>query len=352
MGQPGEPTTSKANTLTSNGISSLLNSEFAKEDTATPPGQETPPAGETVAADHAAAEEMAETAETAEAVVAAENALPPEMQAALDEWEAKGGALPDSVQRVVNKRIGRLTADKETEKGRADRAEAAFKTLQAEAEGLRNDPQRPAQPAATGIIDETVLAKTEKAAKTFLDEAEAYLDDTANEQERGRIERMMATEGLDANALKRRVREINGYLRDELPEQKKQVAVFRTQENQFNAQADRDFTWLSDANAPEQKVRAEMLKLLPDLPKRLPNHKMIMGIYMLGFKAYEQQLAANGTGKPATSKNPPPKTPAGNGATRTAAVKGKPGDAATAAFSKAPTRENAVNLALAALREG
>ena len=180
VGQPGEPTTPKANNLTSNGISSLLNSEFAKEDTADKPGQETPPEKkaddnpEPAKADDAAntkAEELAEEAKL-EGEDKGGDKLPPEMQDALDEWEAKGGPLPESVQRVVNKRIGRLTGEKETA---AKRAEAAESRLEGGAGGsgkAPHDPNRPAQPNPHGIPNETELAKTEKAAKTFLDEAE------------------------------------------------------------------------------------------------------------------------------------------------------------------------------------
>lgn len=367
VGQPGETTTSKANHLTSDGISGLLNSEFAREDTAETSGQETPPEPEAVTESHEGEAAKGGEAESAgeqqageqSAEVGAEGAgeqsedspLPPEMQTALDEWEAKGGALPDSLQRVVNKRIGRLTADKETEKGRADRAENALKALQAEAEALRNDPQRPAQPMPLAVPDEQELVTAERSAKKFLDHAEAYLDDTATPAERTRIERFMETSGLDVNGLKRRVREINAYLRDELPQQRQQVQVFKTQEQAASAQARRDFPWLNNPQAPEHEIKATMLKFLPDLPKRLPNHELVMGIYMLGFKAYQQQLAAAaGKGK-APAKTPPPKTPAGNGSIRTATAKPKPSEAASAAFSKAPTRDNAVNLARAALLE-
>jgi hypothetical protein len=401
VGQPGEKTTSKADTLTSNGISSLLTSEFAKEDTAEA-GKETPPAhqrdagpsdgkkadeqhheqeqaekelaeraeaaGKTVdeqRADEAAeateqtrletkAKELNKTVEEVQALEAeeADKALPPEMQTALDEWEAKGGPLPESVQRVVNKRIGRLTEEKVAAETRANGLEAALKTAQAENETLRNDPNRPAQPNPFGIPNEQDLAKTERAAKKFLDQAEAYLDDTATPQEREQMERFMQQSGLDANGLKRRVREVNGYLRDELPSQKEQVRTFKAAEQQASAQARRDFAWLADANAPEQKVKAKMLKLLPDLPKRLPNHELVLGIYMLGYKQYEQQLkaAATAKGKPA-AKTPPPRVPAGTGAARQTPARAKASDTASEAFSKAPTRENAANLARAALME-
>jgi len=365
VGQPGEPTTPKASNLTSDGISSLLNSEFANEDTADKPGQETPPDKKAddnsnpAKADEAAAEQADTTADkkTAEEPKldgeGEGDELPPEMQTALEEWEAKGGPLPDSVQRVVNKRIGRLTGEKEAAAKRAETAEAALKAAQAEAEKLRNDPSRPAQPNPHGIPNETELARTEKAAKTFLDEAEAYLDQTATPQEQERIERFMQSNGLDGTTLKRRVREVNAYLRDELPQQRATVQQFRAQETTFNAQAERDFPWLKDTAAPEHQVVNEMLKLMPDLPKRLPNHKLVLGIYLLGYKAYEAQLAATktGTAKPAAAKNPPPKAPAGTGATHAATVKPKSSDAASERFSKAPSRENAVSLARAALME-
>jgi hypothetical protein len=367
VGQPGESTTLKASNLTSDGISGLLNSEFAKEDTAEKPGQETPPDAEAVTETHEsqdgenaeAAAEQPQQEEQPEAKADGEGEqqdgadLSPEMQTALDEWEAKGGALPDSLQRVVNKRIGRLTADKETATRRAETAEAALKTLQAEAEQLRNDPNRPAQPGTFGIPNEKELATAERSARKFLDNAEAYLDESATPEERTKIERFMEANGLDAMGLKRQVRQINSYLRDELPQQRQRLQTFRTEERAAGAQAQRDFPWLADPKAPEQQVKATMLRLLPDLPTRLPNHDLVIGIYMLGYKAYQQQLAAaNGKGGKPAAKTPPPKIPAGNRATRTAtAMKPKPSDAASAAFSKVPSRDNAVELARAALAE-
>jgi hypothetical protein len=374
VGQPGETTTSagrtgqQANTLTSTGISSLLNSEFAKEDAASPPGQETPPAGETATDDHdrpAAGEERKEEGEEAKAedgeqpkhedAQTDESRLPEEMQTALEQWEAKGGPLPDALQHVVNKRIGRLTGEKAEAQKRAETAEAALKQAQAEAEALRNDPQRPAANFAGAVPDEQVLLKTERTAKQFLNEAEAYLDETATPAERTRVERFMESNQLDANGLKRHVRQINAFVRDELPAQKAQVQQFRAAEQQATAEARKQFPWLNDANAPEQATKAQMLKLLPDLPKRLPNHEMVLGIYMLGYKAYEAQLAkgAKAPDKTPPARTAPPKTPAGSATAQAATTRRRSAsDSAGEAFSKAPTRDNAVNLARAALMEG
>ena len=366
VGQPGESTTREAKSFTSAGISSLLNSEFAK-DAAETPGQEIPPGeqAETVHHEEGATEEGGEAkvedgkgegeGEQAVAVVEDEGGakLPAEMQTAIEEWEAKGGPLPDALQHVVNKRIGRLTGEKAEATKRAEAAEAALKHVQAEVETLRNDPQRPAAQLASPIPDEQALVKAERTAKQFLNEAEAYLDDAASPEERQRVERFMESNQLDANGLKRHVRQINAFVRDALPGQKQLVQQFKADERKFSEEARTAFAWLKDPNAPEQQARAQMLKLLPDLPKRLPNHEMVLGIYLLGMKAYEAQMTGKQSPAAKTAaKTPPPRTPAGN-ATAQAAGRSRrsASDNAGEAFSKAPTRDNAVNLARAALME-
>ena len=81
------------------------------------------------------------------------------MRDALTAWEAKGGPLPEALQKVVNKRIGRLTAERETATQRADKAEAELKRVTAEAEALRNDPNRPGV-TTVPAQDEKVLRQT------------------------------------------------------------------------------------------------------------------------------------------------------------------------------------------------
>jgi hypothetical protein len=387
-GQPGEPTAEKrSDTLTASGVASLLASEFASADETPeePDGQGNPPpktsdvAGEKPvtelpaddAPSDAAGDNDAEDApKTPEETPAAEDALPAEMQDALTQWEAKGGPLPDALQKVVNKRIGRLTGERDEAQGKLASAEAAQAKLTAEISALRSDPARAATPASPGL-DETTLAKMDTASAAFINEAENFLDGAATPEEQARIEKYMASERLDERGLKRRLREVNEFRTQQLPQQRQALQQFRALESQAEPQAKKYFGKLDDKASPEFAEAEAVMRLIPELRTRTPAHKIAQGTYVLGLKALRilqdagveadafgsvetallKAFPAKGSApKPTAAKTPPPKAPAGSAApVRTA--KATPQDAARAQFSKTPTRETATELARAALME-
>ena len=386
-GKPGESTAAKTEvTLTASGMADLLKSEFAgagaipeKEETETTPGTEIPPAAESHVAP--AGEEIVETTEapTAEAAAkssedeqngekATEAPLPADAQAALAAWEEAGGPLPKPLQALVDKRIGKLTGARDAEKLRADKAEAELQRVAAEAEALRNDPNRPATAAPAAILDEKSLAQLAGTAEKFLAEAENFLDDSATEDERARVERYMQSERLDVNGLKRRVRETNAWLTRELPTQRQQVQTFKAAEARNEPLVKAVFPWLDDKASPEYARAQQAMTLMPELRARTPDHRVALGTFVLGVKVMEHlaKAAVNSdagaaletalakafpiTGKPtpAATKAPPPKAPAGTSAT-TKPTKPAKDDAARQSFNKTPTRQTATELARAAL---
>jgi len=410
-GKPGEQTAvSEKITLSAAGMSDLLKSEFAPDaKTETPPVKEIPAAGEPVvedpekeiveaggeetpeakaereAAEATAATELAARAEAAgvtveeqqaaeeaaaaEAASAHEAQLPADAQAELDKWAETGGPLPPALQAVVGKRIGKLTAAREAEKARADKAEAEVARIAAEAEALRNDPNRPVHAAPANVLDEKTVATMAATAQKMVVEFENYLDDAATDEERGRVERYMQSKGLDAKGLKRELRQTNAFLTQELPKLQTQVRQFKADESKLAPVAKSRFPWLDAKDTPEYQQAQAVLQFMPEIVQRTPAHKLAVGTYVLGLKVLNALNAAGIEGdasaaltpllqkafpakgtvtKTAPAKTPPPKTPTG-----TIAAPGKTNvkaaDAASARFNKTPNRESATEMARAAL---
>ena len=395
-GKPGESTAvTEKITLSASGMESLLKSEFAQAEDASDPtteaaneipaaevngeaqGQEAEQgegqgeegrgeSGEAAAADAAPAQSA--TGEEAEAVEG-EAPLPADAQAALDKWAETGGPLPPALQAVVGKRIGKLTAARETEKARADQAEAALAAAKAEAEALRNDPNRPAHATPPTVLDEKSVATMAATAQKMVTEIENYLDDSATDDERGRVERFMQSRGLDAKGLKRELRTTNAFLTQELPQLREQVQRFKQQEAQLTPVAKARFPWLDDKARPEYAQAQQVLGLMPEIVQRTPAHKVAVGTYVLGLKVLEALNAAGLDGdataalgpvlakafpakgsaaKTVPTKTPPPKTPTG-GSAAPGKVSAKPLDAASTKFNQKMTRQSATDLARAAL---
>ena len=389
-GKPGESTAEKQSvTLNAAGMADLLKSEFAA-------GSETPEAtaaheipaeevsgvatnegdevdgaaGETPAAGEEAGDG---TVAQPEAAAGTEAQLSEAEAAALHDWQETGGALPEPLQKLVEKRIGKLTGARDAEKARAEKAEAEAATLRAEVQQLKDDPKRPAVATVPAMLDEKAINQISATAEKFMDEVQNYLDDTATDDERTRVERYMASERLDANGLKRRVREVNRYVTSELPAQKAAVQQFRAQEAAIEPVAKELFGWLEDKAHPEYQRAQSVLQLMPELRQRTPAHKVALGTYVMGLKVTDALKAAGVTGdalkalepvlarafppKGATStatskpaKTPPPKPP-GGGSSASATAKPKEGDAASANFNKSPNRQTATEMARAALRD-
>lgn len=381
-GKAGESTAvAEHKILTATGVSDLLKSEFAPEPAAPPektpaieipaevtPGEaetvtETvePPATETVPAEAGEGDEKTDEGET--------TTLPAEMQTALEAWEATGGPLPEALQAVVGKRIGKLTGARDAEKLRADTAEAELTKVKAEADALRNDPNRPVNAAPVNVLDEQTLTTYATTAQKMVAEIENYLDDSATDEERTRVERFMQSKQLDAKGLKRELRLTNAFLTQDLPELKKSVATFKAQEQANEPVAKSRFPWLDQKDTPEYQKAQEIAAYVPELRARVPAHKAALGTWVVGLKVLDALNAAGVEGdaltalqpflakafpakgtaaKAAPSKTPPPKAPAA-GSAPPAKVKAGTDESARQSFNKTPNRQTATELARAAL---
>jgi hypothetical protein len=375
--------------LTAAGMASLLKSEFAAAEapdkpnadgdrpSGTPEGQP-PNDGADPNAGQPAGEGADENGEGAEGAPAGEPAegagpgegaegageMPPELQSAIEAWEEQGGGqLPPALQTLFEKRIGKVVAQREAEKTNREGAEAKVRELEAEVAQLRAGAEGQGQPLGIlGAEDEKVLAQREQTFQRFVDDAQNYLDDTATEEERGRIERYMQANGLDANKLKRMVRDVDRELRN-LPAQRQQVrerqAEFRKVEASVEPEVKKFFPWIDDKSDANYQKAQEVLTAIPDLRQRTASHRLVLGIYVLGLNAFEKMRGTAGAGTPAKAgvkpaAKPPAKPPAGSSAAPPAAARANGREAAEEAqrqkFAKAPTRFNAVEMARMDLR--
>nr|WP_294577570.1 hypothetical protein [uncultured Rhodopila sp.] len=385
-GKPGESTATerssqsapKADVLTSEGVTSLLMSGLAEEpaegDEAQPKAEdnddteERKPEAATEANEEAGEEQEPEAEKTPEgeereAGEAGEETpeLPAALEQAISEWEESGkGELPPALQGLVERRIGKLTGQREEERRAREAAEAQVRQLTDEVTQLRQDPRRAAAAAGSPVTDPKALEELAHSAESLVADAENVLDGTASEEETQRIQRFMESEHLDQAGLKRRVRELNKWLTGEVPKQKQAIQQFRAAEAQAAPIAKKFFPWLDQKDSPEYGMAQEVLGLMPELRTRTPAHRVALGVYVLGLKEF-QKLQTAGAGKPganghaANGKRPgvskvAPKSPVAGAASPRAARRGGEEDAARQDFERAPSRDSVEKLLRMGLR--
>ena len=360
-GKPGEATArtaavedaSKAeNLLSSAAVTSLLRSHLAETDE--------PEAGsenqnqredeadqatadrevtEGAAAEATEGAESTEAAETTEATEGEEATEAEELEQALadpvKEWIENGkGKLPSELQAIVDKRIGKLTGEREAERSARETAEQERDAARAEAAELRSKGGAAHSPGPLEIRTEAELDDEQHRASQLIEDAEAYLDNSATDEERATMERYMAKNGLDEKGMKRLVRQFGTHLRDNLPAERQRLVQFRQQEQAAEPEAQKYYPWLSDKKDPRYAKAQEALRGFPDLPRRTPVHKLLLGALITGLTDLETRRAAetagkNGNGKPAPAgkaavipRKAPPKPPGGGAAPGAARTNG------------------------------
>lgn len=288
--------------------------------------------------------------------------VPPELQAAIEEWEGRGGELPTALQGLVDRRIGKLTGQRETEKTRADQAEARATALETELAEARVDGNG-SRGATSPTTDLKALNQLESVSRRFVEDAENFLDETATAEEQARVERYLESERMDANGLKRRLREVNTFLQT-VPETRRQAQAFQAEEAKLEPIAKAHFPFLFDKSSPDYAEAQSVLAVMPELRGRTPAHRFAVGVYILGLKEYRKlhpEVVGNGKSQMANGKVPaakvpakvPPKTPAAAGAAAPATrVNGKNAaeESRRQEFERNPTRESVTELVKSALR--
>ena len=324
--------------LTPAGVSSLLSTEFAKQPEAAPTG-EAKKSGEEVqpekkaeiidkaaepkwsddkkawfelrakattpeeieAADAQAPEFTAEEREWIEANPDGGSAeeevhggtLPEHLEAELAEWEKTGGTLPASLQKLVEKKIGKVVGEREAQKTRADKAEAEVARLNGE---LQQASQQQRPTAGVGGMDEKKLSDMVTASEKFRADARAFIGDYADEATAARIQKHMETAGLDDKGLRRQLDEVNDWLTQGAPKVQAQLRTFNETRAKIEPVVKSRFPTIGDVNTPEGKTVAEIGKFLPELTSRSPAAKFSLGVYALGMAAWEHLGAASKDG--------------------------------------------------------
>jgi len=216
----------------------------------------------------------------------ADEALPEHLNAELKAWEAKGGTLPPSLQKLVDKRIHKIVDERDSHKQRADAAEQQVQELTAQLQS------RPAAASAPNLMDEGALEKRVGTVRKFQADARAYIGDYADEAARARIEKHMAEAGLDDKGLRRQLDEINDWLSTSVPQMRQGIQAFKAEKAKVEPIVRSRFPTLSDPKTPEGKLAAEVKAFMPDLASRTPAAEFSTALYVLGMEAWNHLKAA------------------------------------------------------------
>jgi len=336
--------------LTSSDVTRLLSGDLAKAD-GEAAGEEVQPAGEageTLPGD-GKGEVRSPKSEGEEAE------LTEGLRAELEAWEANGGGtLPAALQVLVDKRIGKLTGQREAAEKRVAELEHTAKRvaeLEQELTTLRSDPTRTAP--ATRVASEKHLDGLEAKARQFVADVENYLDETADDAERDRVESHMKANGRDVKGLKRELREVAQYLATEMPKEREALRTFRKAEAESAPVAKKYFPWLDDKASAEYRTAQEVLGIVPDLDARTPGHRVALGIWVLGHQQFMKMLEADAKGNGGVkAAQVPIKTPTRGSAAPARRVNGHQAEeqAARERFNRAPTAASVTELLNIGLR--
>jgi len=218
--------------------------------------------------------------------------LPEHLEAELAQWEKTGGTLPASLQKLVEKKIGKVVGEREAQKTRADKAEAEVERLNGELQQRGNGAPAP----GVGGMDEKKLSDMVTASEKFRADARAFIGDYADEATAKRIQKHMETAGLDDKGLRRQLDDVNDWLTQGAPKIREQVQQFNETRAKIEPVVKSRFPTIGDVNTPEGKVASEISKFIPELSARSPAAKFSMGVYALGMEAWQHLSAASKDG--------------------------------------------------------
>lgn len=191
--------------------------------------------------------------------------------------------LSPELQKVLDKRIGK-------EVGKRKALEQQLEQVKAELEQVKSTRSAASAPAAA-IMDEATLDKMEENGERLVNDIEAYLDESASEKDRARVEKFMEQQGLDAAGLKAYARKVQRTLDREIPKEREKVKQYRAAETQMSAKAKVLFPFLEKKDDPNYAKAQQVLEMFPEI-KRLPHWKVVQGCYVLGLQAMEKLIAA------------------------------------------------------------
>lgn len=295
--------------------------------------------------------------------------VPTALQEAINEYEAKGGELPPALQKLVEKRIHKLTSEREQQKQLADQAEAKASQLEQENDRLKANGAA-VERSPTTLPDLKELAAMEANGTRMVEELEAVIDGTATEEEATRVAKLLGSERLDTpegqRAAKRQLRAVEKFLQT-IPAERQRVQAFRSEEAKAAPIAKEWFPFLFDKADPDYQEAQAVLQVMPDLRTATPNHQIALGTYVLGLRelrklhpeAFGGKNGANGSVRtPGATKLPrkaPRKSPAsggGSAAPQKATTRAREAEEASARaqHEKHPTKASVEKLLKISLR--
>lgn len=294
--------------------------------------------------------------------------VPEALQEAITEWETSGGGeLPPALQKLVGKRIDKLTSQREQERTAREAAEARTATLESEVEALKAN-GAPGQASANGLPDLKQLELLERSGRRALADIEEVLAGAATEDEAKRVANLIGSERLDTPEAQRAIRQQKRDLEAGLasvPAERQRVQAFRSEEAKVAPIAKQWFPFLFDKADPDYQEAQAVLQVMPGLRTATPNHQIALGTYILGlrelrrlhpdaFPAGAAKGKPNGA-RPVLPRKAPVKSPASGGgaaAPSGARAKGREAEevAARQRFEKSPTSKSVTELLKASLR--
>lgn len=232
------------------------------------------------------------------------------------------------------KRLGKLTAQRNEAREKAtqaeQRAEQAEQRAQ-EAEQQLETAQTPApQPREPGALDsvENLQDLNQK-----IDEAWQIKAWAEQNPEGGTIK---DKDGNDVEISPEKVRTIKLNAEQTIFRHAPERRTWLQARDQMEPAVKQEYPWWGDKNSPQYQQAQKMLRTLPEL-KRFPDYKMVLGDYIAkATERIQRRQAGNGKGSPATAGKPAAQAGA-KGAGQAAAAK-KPAKVATKPKSAPATK--------------
>ena len=300
---------------------------------------------------------LAEEGLTRDDVVVAEKELTEEEKKAAAEKarnEADLKKLPEAVrntvQGIINKRIGKITAQAKAKETELTTRNAELETQLAEAKEAADG--KPAKATVIGTVHPLLFDPSEDAIAKYVEGVEGFEDwaaEHADGYEPTAEEEAKGYKPASAGEIRARLRSLQRE-RDKIVAQAREALTKRAASE---AEAKKIIPAFFDAKSPDYQAARTLLREQPEL-KRFPDYQLRVAAIVLGRKALADLRTA--AAKPVVKPKPvvrASRAPNAGAATKGGFTERKRGgsDATTAAedFAKAPTRENLTRNALSFL---
>jgi hypothetical protein len=186
------------------------------------------------------------------------------------------------VQRKIDKRIGRLTAQKKDAEERAREAEEKLESSQTELEELRDQSETPAQVVSDNPHANIRNLKDLKTAKSKARELRAWC-------RRHRDGTTVTVNGVERDYDSSQIAELELKAQEDLEDNLPAREEFIKGEQEQSSVAEKAFPWWKNKSSSEYQTAMAVLRDAPMI-RQLPNWKATLAFYMLGVGEYQQQM--------------------------------------------------------------